>query len=183
MTALSRGRGGCSKIGGLRYNPPHQTNKGSHHAQDPRGGGHLPPRRAVHPQHPRPKTTRGRNPLYPEALILTLALLQVAQQASYRQLLFGLAPQLLTHHALPPWAPCSIASRPCPKPAGTSGSLGWRRKGLPWNRLPSRWRSRWCWWTARAGGSIRPIMRRTVGGGDTADALAWKRGHMGLLAG
>jgi hypothetical protein len=52
-------------------------------------------------QHPRPKTTRGRNPLYPEALILTLALLQVAQQASYRQLLFGLAPQLLPTHALP----------------------------------------------------------------------------------
>jgi hypothetical protein len=53
------------------------------------------------PQHPRPKTTRGRNLLYPEALILTLALLQVAQQASYRQLLFGLAPPLLPHHALP----------------------------------------------------------------------------------
>ena len=52
-------------------------------------------------QHPRPKTTRGRNPLYPEALILTLALLQVAQHASYRQLLFGLAPQLLPNHALP----------------------------------------------------------------------------------
>jgi hypothetical protein len=52
-------------------------------------------------QHPRPKTTRGRKPLYPEALILTLALLQVAQQASYRQLLFGLAPQLLPTHALP----------------------------------------------------------------------------------
>ena len=33
-------------------------------------------------QHPRPKTNRGRNPLYPEALILTLALLQVAQNAS-----------------------------------------------------------------------------------------------------
>jgi hypothetical protein len=52
-------------------------------------------------QHPRPKTTRGRKPLYPEALILTLALLQVAQQASYRPLLFGLAPQLLPTHALP----------------------------------------------------------------------------------
>jgi len=40
-------------------------------------------------------------PRYPEALIRTRALLQLAQQASYRQLLFGLAPQLLPHHPLP----------------------------------------------------------------------------------
>jgi len=48
------------------------------------------------------KTTRGRKPLYPEALILTLALLQVAQRATYRQLLFGLAPPPLPQ----PTAPC-----------------------------------------------------------------------------
>jgi hypothetical protein len=52
-------------------------------------------------QHPRPKTIRGRNPLYPEALIRTRAPLQLAQHASSRQLLFGLAPPLLPHHALP----------------------------------------------------------------------------------
>ncbi len=51
-------------------------------------------------QHPR-KTTRGRKPLYPEALILTLVLLQTARRASYRQLLFGLAPEVLPNHALP----------------------------------------------------------------------------------
>ena len=47
------------------------------------------------------KTTRGRKPLYPEALILTLALLQVAQRATYRQLLFGLAPHLFPSQPLP----------------------------------------------------------------------------------
>ena len=51
-------------------------------------------------QRPR-KTTRGRPCLYPEALLLTLALLQTARRASYRQLLFGLAPEVLPHHALP----------------------------------------------------------------------------------
>jgi hypothetical protein len=50
---------------------------------------------------PRRKTTRGRNPLYPEALILTLALLQVAQRATYRQLLFDLAPHLFPNQPLP----------------------------------------------------------------------------------
>jgi hypothetical protein len=50
---------------------------------------------------PRRKTTRGRKPLYPEALILTLALLQVAQRAPYRQLLFGLAPHLFPNQPLP----------------------------------------------------------------------------------
>jgi hypothetical protein len=47
------------------------------------------------------KTTRRRKPLYPEALILTLALLQVAQRATYRQLLFGLAPHLFPNQPLP----------------------------------------------------------------------------------
>jgi len=39
-------------------------------------------------QRPR-KTPRGRKPLYPEALLLTLALLQVTTRASYRQWLFS----------------------------------------------------------------------------------------------
>jgi hypothetical protein len=52
--------------------------------------------------HDRPRpTTRGRKPLYPEALILTLAWLQVTQQAAYRPLLFGPAPSLLPDRALP----------------------------------------------------------------------------------
>lgn len=36
--------------------------------------------------------TRGRPPLYPEALILTLALLRSRDHASFRRLLYALAP-------------------------------------------------------------------------------------------
>jgi hypothetical protein len=50
--------------------------------------------------HPRPHT-KGRKPLYPEALILTLALLRTARRASYRQLLFCLAPEALPDQPVP----------------------------------------------------------------------------------
>jgi hypothetical protein len=83
----------------------------------------------------------------------------------------------------PPWTPCSIASRPFPKRAGTSGSLGWRRKGLPWNHLPSRWRSRWCWWRARPGGSIHLIMLRTVGGRRDGRCACMGKGSYGAIGG
>jgi hypothetical protein len=83
----------------------------------------------------------------------------------------------------PPWTPCSLASRPFPKRAGTSDSLGWRRKGLPWNRLPSRWRSRWGWWRAQAGGSIRPIMRRTVEARRYGRCARMEKGSYGAIGG
>jgi len=51
-------------------------------------------------QHPLPRT-KGRKPLYSEALILTLALLRTAQRASYRQLLFCLAPEALPDQPVP----------------------------------------------------------------------------------
>ncbi|MCS6920137.1 MAG: hypothetical protein NZM28_10230 [Fimbriimonadales bacterium] len=50
--------------------------------------------------HPLPKT-RGRPPRHPEALILTLALLRTRDRASYRRLLFALAPNALPDHPLP----------------------------------------------------------------------------------
>ncbi len=50
--------------------------------------------------HPVPKT-RGRPRLYPEALILTLALLQVRNNASWRQLRYACAPEALPTDALP----------------------------------------------------------------------------------
>jgi hypothetical protein len=52
--------------------------------------------------HPRPHT-KGRKPLYPEALILTLALLRTARRASYRHLLFCLAPEALPDQPVPAW--------------------------------------------------------------------------------
>ena len=51
-------------------------------------------------QHPLPRT-RGRKPIYSEALILTLALLHTAQGLSYRQLLFSVAPEVLPEEPLP----------------------------------------------------------------------------------
>ena len=51
-------------------------------------------------QHPLPRT-KGRKPLYSEALILTLALLRTAQRASYRQLLFCRAPEALPDQPVP----------------------------------------------------------------------------------
>jgi hypothetical protein len=48
--------------------------------------------------HPRPHT-KGRKPLYPEALILTL--LRTARRASYRHLLFCLAPEALPDQPVP----------------------------------------------------------------------------------
>ena len=51
-------------------------------------------------QHPRPHT-KGRKPLYSEALILTLALLRIARRASYRHLLFCLAPEALPDQPVP----------------------------------------------------------------------------------
>jgi hypothetical protein len=50
--------------------------------------------------HPRPHT-KGRKPLYPKALILTLALLRTARRASYRHLLFCLAPEALPDQPVP----------------------------------------------------------------------------------
>jgi len=50
--------------------------------------------------HPRPHT-KGRKPLYPEALLLTLALLRTARRASYRHLLFCLAPEALPDQPVP----------------------------------------------------------------------------------
>jgi len=52
-------------------------------------------------QHPPRPRTKGRKPLYPEALILTLALLRTARHASYRHLLFCLAPEALPDQLLP----------------------------------------------------------------------------------
>ena len=51
-------------------------------------------------QHPLPRT-KGRKPLYSQALILTLALLRTAQRASYRQLLFCRAPEALPDQPVP----------------------------------------------------------------------------------
>ena len=50
--------------------------------------------------HPLP-TKRGRPPIYPEALILTLALLLVRDHASWRKLRYALAPETLSNHPLP----------------------------------------------------------------------------------
>ncbi|GIV18561.1 MAG: hypothetical protein KatS3mg023_0312 [Armatimonadota bacterium] len=50
--------------------------------------------------HPLPKR-RGRPCKYSEALILTLWLLAVRENASYRRLLFALAPEILPDHPLP----------------------------------------------------------------------------------
>jgi hypothetical protein len=51
-------------------------------------------------QHPLPRS-RGRKPIYSEALILTLALLRTARRLSYRQLLFCVAPEVLPEEPLP----------------------------------------------------------------------------------
>jgi hypothetical protein len=51
-------------------------------------------------QHPLPRT-KARKPLYPEALILTLALRRTARRASYRHLLFCLAPEALPDQPVP----------------------------------------------------------------------------------
>ncbi len=51
-------------------------------------------------ENPLPKR-RGRPHKYPEALILTLWLLGVREHASYRRLLFALAPEILPDHPLP----------------------------------------------------------------------------------
>ncbi|MCL6476736.1 MAG: hypothetical protein K6U75_17020 [Firmicutes bacterium] len=50
--------------------------------------------------HPLPKR-RARPYQYPEALILTLLLLRIREHASYRRLLFGIAPELLSEFDLP----------------------------------------------------------------------------------
>ncbi|MFN4033202.1 MAG: hypothetical protein ACK4ME_06190 [Fimbriimonadales bacterium] len=50
--------------------------------------------------HPTPKS-RGRPPIYPEAFILTLALLQVRDGASWRQLRYARLPKVFPTHALP----------------------------------------------------------------------------------
>jgi hypothetical protein len=68
--------------------------------------------------HPRPHT-KGRKPLYPEALILTLALLRTARRASYRQLLFCLAQKLCLTSLCLLWAPCCTACRPSLTSVGT----------------------------------------------------------------
>ncbi|MGC8784672.1 MAG: hypothetical protein ACP5RN_09870 [Armatimonadota bacterium] len=52
-------------------------------------------------QHPLPQKRRGRPSQYPEALILTLLLLHRLEHASYRRLIFGVAPQLLSEFDLP----------------------------------------------------------------------------------
>jgi hypothetical protein len=185
MTKKSRGRGGRSKIGGLRYNPPHQTNKGSHHAQDPHSRGHLPPRRAVHsrpstPQnHPRTET-----PSTPKPSSAPARPLQLTQQASYRQLLFGLAPPLL-----PTPRPARLGhlalSPPDPSRSPLARAAHWARRATVLDRHTTCHapRSRWCWWRARPGGSIHLIMLRTVGGRRDGRCAAWERGRMGLLAG
>jgi hypothetical protein len=50
--------------------------------------------------HPRPHT-KGRTPLYPEALLLTLALRRTARRALDRHLLFCLAPEALPDQPVP----------------------------------------------------------------------------------
>ena len=50
--------------------------------------------------HPLPRT-RGRPPRYPEALILPLSLLRTRDRASFRRLLYAIAPEALPDHALP----------------------------------------------------------------------------------
>ena len=50
--------------------------------------------------HPRPHT-KARKPLYPEALILTLALRRTARRVLYRHLLFCLAPEALPDPPVP----------------------------------------------------------------------------------
>jgi hypothetical protein len=51
-------------------------------------------------QHPLPRS-RGRKPIYSEALNLTLALLRTARRLSYRQRLFCVAPEVLPEEPLP----------------------------------------------------------------------------------
>jgi hypothetical protein len=110
---------------------------------------------------PRP-TTRERKPLYPEALILTLAWLQVAQQASYHPLLFGLAPKRL--------------SQPTPPALGT---LLYRLKTIP----ESRWHA-WLTWLAERGIALaqraKPLATPLVlvdgtGWGFNKPSYAWYR--------
>jgi hypothetical protein len=50
---------------------------------------------------PRPKTTRGRNSLYPEALILTLVRLRTARRLSDHQRLFCILPEALPDQPVP----------------------------------------------------------------------------------
>jgi hypothetical protein len=184
MTKKSRGRGGRSKIGGLRYNPPHQTNKGSHHAQDPHSGGHLPPRRAVHPPTPTPQNhPRTKPPSTPKPSSAPAPSSNSPNKPPIANCCSDWLPHSCHTTPCPPWTPCSIASRPFLKRAGTSGSLGRQSKGLPWNRLPSRWRSRWCWWRARPGGSIHLIMLRTVGGRRDGRCARMGKGSYGAIGG
>ena len=70
--------------------------------------------------HPRPHT-KGRKPLYPEALSLTLALRRTARRAPYRHMLVCLAPKPCPTSLCPLWAPCCTACRPSPTSVGTRG--------------------------------------------------------------
>jgi hypothetical protein len=184
MTKKSRGRGGRSKIGGLRYNPPHQTNKGSHHAQDPHSRGHLPPRRAVHPRpstpqnhpmtkpplprsphpHPHPPPTHPTSLLSPTAVRIGSPTLATPPPARLGHL--ALSPPDPSRSALARAAHWAGGARDCP---GTTCQVVGEAVG--------------------AGGGHGLGVRYTLlcsvpsGGGETADALAWERGHMGLLAG
>ncbi len=85
-------------IGYKTYYETHilQTNYSRHHT----GTHHLQPCPALLPGEPTTPTTR-RPHKYPEALILTLWLLGVREHASYRRLLFALAPEILPDHPLP----------------------------------------------------------------------------------
>jgi hypothetical protein len=176
---LSRAVGGCSKIRGLRYNLPHETNKGSHHTQDPRGRGHLPPRRAVHPptptpqNHPRTKPPLPRSP-HPHprpAPSRPTSLLSPTAVRTGSSTLADPRPARLGHLALSPPDPSRSplarvahlagGARDCPGTARQAlgeavGAGGWYGLGVRYALLcavPS-WR------------------------GDTADALAWKRGRI-----
>jgi hypothetical protein len=180
-------RGG-SKIEGLRYEPPHQTNKGSRHAQDPHSKGHLPPRRAVHPptptpqNHPMIKPPLPRSPHPPPTSAPAppppthpTSLLSPTAVRTGSPTLAAPPPARLGHLALSPPDPSRSAlaraahwaggARDCP---GTTCQAVGEAVG--------------------AGGGHGLGVRYTLlcsvpsGGGETADALAWERGRMGLLA-
>jgi hypothetical protein len=113
-------------------------------------------------QHPLPRS-RGRKPIYSEALILTLALLRTARRLSYRQLLFCVAPEVLPEEPLP-----------------ALGTLMYRLQTIPderWHALLHGLAAQgiargggggvmclWCLWMARVWVLTRRFMRSFVVG-------------------
>jgi len=115
-------------------------------------------------QHPLPRT-KGRKPLYSEALILTLALLRTARRASYRQLLFCRAPEALPDQPVPALGTLLYRLQTLADERWHALLSGLAAQGIA-HKTPAtrRFRRLWCLWTARVWGSIHRFMRSFVGG-------------------